>query len=232
MRFFRRLPPQIQRRAEIVELQSLYEALSRLALDENRTGSLLERIYRKGLRISVNKLTRLPKVTAKFSWEVSTRWREAVACYAYGQHNAAIAMAAAACEVQLREELANRKGKTPRGTYGRLLMLKDGYEKFAKRYPCTLSRELWNLHRKMVEDYRNPYVHMDMKTLAGKRQVAVAGPPDFTKFYKGPPRLHDHNHRFFDRLALELQETDPSQAAFECMRLGHSILHARARSPE
>jgi hypothetical protein len=209
----------------MIQVQTLYETLSRLGLDKKKTKSLLETIHRKGLQFSVERLAELPKVTTKLSWEVSTRWKEAVACYAYGQHNAAIALAAAACEVQFREQLAKKRGNVPKGTYGKVLMLREGYAAFVKKHPGSLSQELWNLHKRMVEDCRNPYVHMDMDTLAQKRKIAVAGPPDFTMFYRGLPRLSDPDHRFFDRLALRFQENDPSQSALECMKLAHSILH-------
>jgi hypothetical protein len=47
---------------------------------------------------------------------------------------------AAACEVQLRGHLVNAKGEAPKGTCGRILMLKKGYETFDRKHaPRKLS---------------------------------------------------------------------------------------------
>jgi hypothetical protein len=207
------------------DLQLLYTQLSRLDRDKEGTRTLLERIHRRGLNSSVDRLSELPRLVVGLSWDVSIRWREAVACYAYGQYNAAISVASEACEIQLRERLIKGTGAAPKGTYGQMLLLGRGeYDEFAKKHPGTLSRQVWELHKRMVKDYRNPHVHFNLDSLARKRKVSIAGPPDFTKFHRGLPRLRDPVERYYDMLALHLKESDPLESASECMKLAHAIL--------
>ncbi len=239
----RRIPSKmrktLERTRDMLDIVQLYNRLSRLDLSEKQIRKQLEKIHRKELMYAVERLAKLSKMSVPLSWHVETRWSEAVASWAHGQYNAALAMAADACELQLREqlkeELGNEKkkalleGKRWRKTYGQILT--PTYEEFNKLYPSKLSFSLWEHHKKMIENYRNPYFHTDWDTLAKKRDIETRGALE-TKSYKGRPRLHDPVYAFYDSIAQRLVENSPAAGALECLILAHSILHESQSSPK
>jgi hypothetical protein len=185
MRLLRRLPEQLQRQRELVELYGLYRRLSGEESRKERPQSLLKKIQKKGLKFSVERLIELPVLQAGLTYTVSNLWTEATASYVYGMFNATIFAAALACELQLREQLGFPKG---RRAYGQLLMGvewkgHDGqkrkrweeiiYEDFTEEFGDQISLELWTLHKQMVENYRNPYVHFDLDTHKPRWKVSL-----------------------------------------------------------
>jgi len=70
MRLFKRVSAETRRHKEMSDLQLLYRQLSRLDRDKEGTRTLLEKIHRKGLNSSVDRLSELPRLVVGLSWDV------------------------------------------------------------------------------------------------------------------------------------------------------------------